>query len=348
MKTEQPTIVEIPAEQTPRRRTMPAGRVFVVILVTLLVWALLYAPELKRSALAGPLGTRRSIALAVLSPLASISNVTHLTAVTDAAARLAGRDPNAAVGDVNAGVDELPQPTKTFTKPPKEPVKDTKMREPTPDKRLRIAVVGDSLAQGIGFGSEDVFKPFWTEVYKQGRISTGLARLDYFNWMAEMRTIVDRADPDLVVVMVGENDNQGLLYPDGTLQQDIGTFPWAEAYQGRVEQFAKIATSRGGHVIWVGLPNGRDRGRWDFIQKQNGIFETVANELPNVAYFDTWNTFAAPDGGYTAYYHDGNKVIEVRAPDGVHFNSDGYRLLMQKVAEFATQQFGLDPKTYGG
>jgi hypothetical protein len=336
------------ANETIRRRPMPAGRVFVVILVALLVWSLLYAPELKRTAQAAPLGTRRSIALAVLGPLAWLSDRTRLTSVTDAAARAAGRDPNAAVGDVDAGTDPLPEPTKTFAKPPKDTVKDTDMREPTPDRQLRIAVVGDSLAQGIGFATEDIFKPFWTEVYKQGRISTGLARLDYFNWMAQMQTIADRADPDLVVVMLGENDNQGLMNPDGTLEQDIGTYQWAGAYEARVERFAKIATSRGAHVVWVGLPNERDRGRWDFIQKQNGIFEAVADRLPNVGYFDTWNSFAAADGDYSAYYRDGNKVIEIRAPDGVHFNADGYTLLMRKVAEYATKEFDLDPKTYDG
>jgi hypothetical protein len=337
-----------PDEQAPRRRFMPAGRAFIVIVVALCVWALLYAPELKRSAQAAPLGTRRSISLAVLSPLAWVSDHVRLTSVTDAAARAAGRDPNAAVGDINAGTDPLPEPTRTPTKPPKEPVTDTKMREPTPDRQLRIAVVGDSLAQGLGVATEDVFRPFWTEVYKQGRISTGLARLDYFDWMAQMRTIVDRADPDLVVVMLGENDNQGLLYPDGTLEQDIGTFPWAGAYQRRVEQFAQIATGRGGHVVWVGLPISRDHGRWEFIQRQNGIFETVANELPNVAYFDSWDAFASPSGDYSAFYRDGNKVVEVRAPDGVHFSADGYEMVMRQVAALATKDFDLDPKTYGG
>ena len=67
-----------------------------------------------------------------------------------------------------------------------------------------------------------------------------------------MHTIVDRADPDLILVMIGENDNQGLLYPDGTLEQDIGTFDWAAHYQARVERFAKIATSDGGHVVGSG------------------------------------------------------------------------------------------------
>ena len=58
-------------EQTPeprRRRVMPAGRALVVIVVTLLVWAVLYAPELKRSAEAGDVGTRRTVSLALLEP----------------------------------------------------------------------------------------------------------------------------------------------------------------------------------------------------------------------------------------------------------------------------------------
>ena len=82
------------------------------------------------------------------------------------------------------------------------------------------------------------------------------------------------------------------------------------------------------------------------FQRQNAIFQTVADELPNVSYFDSWNTFAAPDGGYSAFYRDGTKVSEIRASDGVHFNTDGYALLTQKAAELATKDFNLDPKTY--
>jgi lysophospholipase L1-like esterase len=101
-------------------------------------------------------------------------------------------------------------------------------------------------------------------------------------------------------------------------------------------------------VIWVGLPDARDSVRWDFIERQNGAFQSVADELPNVSFFDTWNTFAARDGGYSAYYHDGKHLTLVRADDGVHFNADGYTILMGLVAQFATDQFRLDPKTYEG
>ena len=344
------------SEQTPppheplRRRSMPAGRALVVVLVTLAVWGILYAPELRRSAEASDVGTRRSISMALLTPVVWVTDRVGLTAATDAAERLAGRDPTAPVGNIDAGVDALP-PAPTGTPSPHQtepPTHDTKIREPTVDRQLRVAIVGDSLAQGIGYAADSVFKPYWVEVFKQGRISTGLARPDFFNWPDQMQTIVERADPDLVLIMLGENDNQGLLYPDGSLEQDIGTWEWASHYQERVERFAQIAASGGAHVVWIGLPNEPDKGRWDFIQKQNAIFQTVADELPNVSYFDTWDEFAAADGGYTAYYRNGSKVQEIRAPDGVHFNTDGYALVVEQAARFATKEFNLDPKTYGG
>jgi hypothetical protein len=146
--------------------------------------------------------------------------------------------------------------------------------------------------------------------------------------------------------MLGENDNQSLQTPQGQVETPIGSVDWLRAYEDRVEQFAKIATSRGGHVIWVGLPNERDDSRWSLIQRQNTIYAGVADRLANVAYFDTWGEFDNKDGGYTAYYRDGNQVKLVRADDGVHFNADGYTILMERVARFTTDRFSLDPKAY--
>ena len=47
---------ENPATVLHARRLMPAGRALVVILVSLLVWTVLYAPTMKRAAEASPLG----------------------------------------------------------------------------------------------------------------------------------------------------------------------------------------------------------------------------------------------------------------------------------------------------
>jgi lysophospholipase L1-like esterase len=343
-----PTPEDLLDRPPPGRRGMPAGRALVVLLVTLLLWALLYAPELKRSAEAHPVGTRRSISLAILSPLAWLSDTLGLTGVTDQAARVAGRNPDAQVGGGidDSDVEPLPPPSSHHTRPPRPPpVRDTPIRDPSGARPLRVVVVGDSLAQGIGYYAERVFKPYFVDVNRQGRISTGLARPDYFDWPAQMQLIVDRFRPDLTIVLIGENDNQSLLTRGGDVEQPIGQPAWPVGYETRVEQFARIASSQGGHVMWVGLPIVRDTGRWTFLERQNGIYEVVADRLPNVGYFDSWDLFANREGDYTAYYRDGDRVRLVRADDGVHFNSDGYTILMRAIVRSAIDGFGLDPKT---
>ncbi|MDP9301409.1 MAG: DUF459 domain-containing protein [Actinomycetota bacterium] len=330
----------------PGRRGMPAGRVLVVLLLGILLWGLLYAPELKRSSETQPEGLRRTVSLAVLNPIVWVEDRAGLTRLIDNATQALGRHPNEAVGG-GSDVDPLPN-VPAPVHPAQHPQRDTSIRVPTNAKPLRVVIVGDSLAQGIGTFAERVFKPSLVDVIKQGRISTGLARPDYFNWPAQMRFIVERSRPDLTIVMLGENDAQSLVSPGGQVEAQIGTGDFPPAYEQRVRSFARLATSVGGHVIWVGLPNPRDTRRWDFIERQNGAFRDVADQLPNVAFFDTWNTFATPGGGYTAYYRDGNQLTLVRADDGVHFNADGYTILMRLVARFATQQFRLDPKTYEG
>jgi uncharacterized protein len=223
---------------------------------------------------------------------------------------------------------------------------DSPIRVPSGSDPLRVAVVGDSLAAGVGFYAERVFKPFFVDVTKQGKISTGLARPDFYNWPSALKQIGDVFQPDIVIVMLGENDNQSLLDPTGRVETAIGTGAWPPAYEERVERFATLATKRGAHVIWIGLPVERDESRWVFIERQNAIYEGVADRLPNVAYLDSWELFSKPDGGYTAYFRDGDRVELVREDDGVHFTGTGYTILMEHAARLATEEFDLHEKTY--
>jgi hypothetical protein len=335
-----------PEDRPPRRRTMPAGRVLVSLLVAILLWVLLYAPELERSSEAQPDGLRRTVSLAVLRPVVWVEDRIGLARIVDDASTALGRHPDAAVGG-GGDVDPLPSlPPSAHPKRPRD--RDTRIRVPTASNPLRVVVVGDSLAQGIGTFAERVFRPNLVNVFREGRISTGLSREDFFDWPEQMREIVHRARPDVTIVMIGENDAQSLVDRHGNQIAQIGTAEFPPAYAQRVHDFAKIASSEGGHVIWVGLPQVRDARRWEFIARQNQAFAEVASQLPNVAYFDTWNTFTGPNGGYNAYFRSGNHVTLVRADDGVHFNADGYTILMQQIAAFAAQQFHLDPRTYEG
>lgn len=337
-----------PIEPGPHgRHTMPAGKVLIAMLVCLLVWALLYAPTLKRASEAQPLGTRRTVSLWVLGPLAAISNVLQLTTLTDGVSSALGKDPDAAAGgDVDDIVVPPIAPGASLSPTPQGPVtQTTPIRKPTPKDKLRVVVVGDSLSQGLGVYMEREFQPSLVRVSKQGRISTGLARLDYFDWLGGMKEIEEDYRPDLVIVMIGDNDNQSLQTPGGQTAAEIGSFEWPQGYEERVEEMTRIAVDGGAHVAWVGLPIVSKKDRWPVMQRQNEIFERVIARTPNAVYIDTWDRFATPDGDYTDFYrHDGQAEL-IRATDGLHFNPRGYELVAQAVTDALRESFNLSPKT---
>ncbi|MGZ8650727.1 MAG: SGNH/GDSL hydrolase family protein [Actinomycetota bacterium] len=327
---------------------MPAGRIFVVMLICLLLWGFLFAPTMKRAAEASPDGARRSAALALLTPFVVISDALQITKLTDAMEQALGRDPNEAPG---GGIVVPPEPIPSqpgggddgqggggdvHTRGP--------IRKPTGTNKLRVAVIGDSLAAGLGVYLERVMKPSLVRVSRQGRISTGLARPDYFDWPAALSEIVDNFRSDLIVVMLGENDNQALRDPAGREETPVGTFDWPMDYGERVEDFMRLATSKGARVVWAGLPIVSDRERWGIVERQNDVFESAADAIDDVTYLDTWDMFAAPDGSYTAYHREDGTVELVRESDGLHFNATGYELLARSVLEMAQQEFDLTPR----
>jgi uncharacterized protein len=351
-----------PAEQDPARvlfgrRLMPAGRVLIVILVTLLTWTFMYAPTLKRAAEASPIGIRRSVSLALLTPVAAVSELVGLDAVAATIERAVGRNPE------SPGAAFVPPPDDIPVAPDVEPddqgqhnggngtvdepsQEDEPIRTPTPGRRLRVVVVGDSLAAGLGYFAERVFRPRLVRVSRQGRISTGLARPDYFNWPFAMRRIVDAYDPDLVIVMLGENDHQSLTTVRGTPAGQIGTSEWPPAYRKRVLLMMRIATSRGAKLVWAGLPISSDRRFWEHSRIQNDIFEFASGITPNVTYFDAWDRFRDPEGGYTAFFREEGRVILVRAGDGLHFNAIGYTIVAREITQLAAEEFGLSSRTF--
>jgi uncharacterized protein len=358
----QPRAREIPVESAAKvlygRRLMPAGRVLGVILVTLLTWTVLYAPSMKRAAEASPIGARRAVSLAVLKPIAAVSDWIGIDELAGSIERAVGRDPSRPggafvppPGDIPIAPDDGDRPGDTTGgndggRGEGAAAESDQIRAPTPIRKLRVVIVGDSLAAGLGYFAERVFRSRLVKVSRQGRISTGLARPDYFNWPYTMRRIVDRFDPDLVIVMLGENDYQSLQTMHGEREAQVGTSAWPSAYRDRVIAMMRIATSRGAKVVWAGLPISSDFRIRDHSRRQNEIFAFAASISHNVAFFDSWRRFRDPEGGYTAYFREGGRVILIREDDGLHFNAIGYTIVAREIAKLATEEFGLSPRTF--
>jgi len=159
-----------------------------------------------------------------------------------------------------------------------------------------------------------------------------------------MRQIVREFRPDLVFVMLGSNDAQAQISRDGAAIP-VGSADWVEGYRQRAAELLREATRAGTHVVWVGIPIVKERQRWDFYRRVNDIYRDTANADPFGTFVDSWEPFEARDGGYTAFVrNERGDLVEVRAPDGVHFTPSGYTFLGRLAIHAADQAFGMPDK----
>ncbi|MEX2101446.1 MAG: DUF459 domain-containing protein [Actinomycetota bacterium] len=323
------------------RRLVPAGRVFVAAAVALLVWLFLDAPALEAAAEASTIGTRRSVALFFLEPIADTTRFLQLDHLRGAVDSAAGRDPTAfGAPDELAAVPE-------FTGEDDQPKNNAKRNQavegdPLPpieggtrEDPLRMVVVGDSFAQGIAGSLSRGTLRNTVALEARGVLSTGLTRPDYFNWPSSLRPVVSRFQPDVTVVMLGGNDSQTMT----TVGSDQGvpltsTDQWRAAYAERVGQFMDIATSEGGRVVWLGLPTMKDEIRDRQGDRLNDMYRAEADERPGVEYVDTYELFSDANGNYAPFLRDeSGDPTAVRADDGEHMTSIGYDWVADDVLE---------------
>jgi hypothetical protein len=360
-----------PREDADRGRPVTPKQAGVTLAVCLALWAMAFAPTLERTAHTARPGARRDAALAILRPVAAISDVLAVGDAAEGAMRALGHDPNGQPGgelvipeletpDVRVRPGPSNQalaPTTTRLASPSTPPAEGGRRRPSPladgapppdiripteRDRLRVVVVGDSLSQGLAPALAELFDPSSARVVPLGRISTGLARPDYFNWQVALRRIVDEVRPDVVFVLLGTNDDQPIVTSEGTV--DLGTTEWTSAYRERAGAFLREATSMGTRVVWVGIPVVAERERWDFYRRLNDVYADTAAADPLAAYVDSWRLLEARDGGYAAYLRNESGVLqEMRAGDGFHFTPNGYLYLGRAAIRAAVEAFGLAP-----
>jgi hypothetical protein len=306
-----------------------------VSLSALVVALFLNAPGLHKSATIQEEGWKRDVALAVTGPLESVSGALFLDRPRRALKTALGRSED---DEVDTDVVAAPKPTPTA--PVTNPTAAPKRVKFTPQKKLRIWIAGDSLVIVPG---ESVLRAiagnraFDAVDAIESRIASGLERPDVFNWFTHVREVMETRKPRAVVVMFGGNDDHGFMtgIPEG---REVGTFgspTWRREYRRRVAAVMDTVTSKGGHLVWIGLPISRDVEqtlRYDLI---NTIVQTeAAKRKGRVSYLDTYFFFAGEDGGYAQYVEDASgKLVKMRADDGVHFERAAGDLIAEKVLE---------------
>lgn len=303
---------------------MPAGLVLVLLLGTLLVAMFLNADATLRKSNAKGDGWRNEVAVKI----AGVSDFLHITSlrgtVDDALGKNQGTDTD--VADLLAQKEAATADGQTdTTEAPPAPVLPV-IAAPTPEAPLRFWVGGDSITQTFGTSMQQVAQSTGVMIPTLDyRVSTGLARPDYFNWPEHLLKDVLPNDPQVMVIMFGANDGQGMTGTDGTVYTR-GTPEWLDEYRRRVAATMDLLKdpNNGRLVVWVGPPAMKPGSGVHEMDQLNYIYWSEAKGRPWIQYFDSWPFFSDANLQYVseAPFADGQSR-GLRQKDGVHMSTIG-------------------------
>ena len=316
---------------------VPWRRVLTIGIACFGLWFLLDAPSLQHSAQVSPLGSRRTVALDLVGPIAAMSRTLGLSSVVGSADRALGRTPGG--GPALAVPTRIPRPKPkaipvTGITTPTSTTLPPLDYHPSPGKPLKVLIVGDSVGLDLGQPLVNTLASYGdVTTYLDGRIDTGLSRPDYFNWPAELQIDLTNQQPNLVVVMIGANDPQGLVTSDGSLH--FGQPGWDAAYSARVAAFIAEANEVGAHVLWVGMPPMQDPGLDAALVHLNELvrFQVAQIKDNGASYLSSTPSLGDKKGAYAAFLPDASGAeVNVRTPDGIHLTTGGAARLATAVA----------------
>jgi hypothetical protein len=297
----------------PEPRTLSVRQITIVGAVAFGLFTLLNASSLLRIVERQPFGWQRTVQVALVKPIDGLSHLLFLDRPRDAADDALGHE----FGDAGA-FDELADTPAHEVAPPA-----TELRDPTAEDPLKIWIVGDSQAEILGqsvisradsTGVMDATLDF--------QFSSGLTRPDFYNWPAEIQNVVETNHPDVMVVVFGANDGQGMELDSGVFQP--GDPEWNAEYARRVDAVMTYLEQQGVRVYWIGQPIARDAEYSGRLQLMNGIFADMAENHPNTTLVSLYDLFKDEGGSYADYLPGADgELVSMRNSDGIHLTRAG-------------------------
>lgn len=228
--------------------------------------------------------------------------------------------------------------------PPGLPVAGAAKVDPGTPKAKRILLVGDSLSIGLGQQMETAFagKPS-VRFAHLGKVSSGLANPSFFDWEAALDAQVKAHHPDVVMIMLGANDDKPLPTPSGR-SAPYKSASWDVEYARRVARLHAIAKSENpaAAVYLIGVPIMGDAAFDAGMGHVNGVLAKTAASLPDCAYINVRDVLADASGAYAPVARTAlGATVKLRADDGVHISAAGSRLLAARLIETVAEPSGL-------
>jgi hypothetical protein len=228
---------------------------------------------------------------------------------------------------------------------------ENKLQNEILEPPFRILIIGDSfIAVWGGTGDileRELIKYKGVTVKRDGEVSSGLSRPDYFDWPAKARELILNEKPQVAIIMLGSNDAQSMTKnSDGKkIVLNYGKEEWDNEYNQRVSNFLKIFKENNITVFWIGLPVMKNNIYSEKIRHLNSIYEKEVKSFSNSYFVPIWDLFTDANGNYTDYLADEKgKYFLARLQDGIHFSYFGGELAVKEVIKKMGERIKLEIK----
>ncbi|HZH03963.1 MAG TPA: DUF459 domain-containing protein, partial [Myxococcaceae bacterium] len=209
---------------------------------------------------------------------------------------------------------------------------------------LRVLLVGASSMQYyLGSELERRLESYRGVVtHRFGKLGTGLARPDNFDWPQHLGGLLKSFRPHLVIGQFGGNDAQPLLLPEGGVLP-FGSEGWDAEYTRRVRGIVDDVRAHGAGVMMLGMPVTRHPKLSERLKHVNEVTQR-ATEGGGGIYFSTWDAAADGLGIYRATITHEGKTGPMYLGDGVHYARLGAAYVAQRLSWRLERYLQLTPE----
>jgi lysophospholipase L1-like esterase len=202
--------------------------------------------------------------------------------------------------------------------------------EARPVGHCTVLEIGDSLGSDLGWGiSRHLAATSGLNLVQMDKSSTGLANSWFYNWPVELSASLGQYHPQLLLVFLGGNDEQGMMI-DGSAVP-FGEPTWEKAYLGYVREIVTEATNSGAYVMWIGLPIMQQSSYSQGMTILNSLFEEGVTSEANATFVPTWALFSNPEGQFESQAAVNGVETTLRESDGIHLSFSGEDVLATYV-----------------
>jgi len=195
----------------------------------------------------------------------------------------------------------------------------------------RVLEIGDSLGSDLGWGlARELAATPALKLVQHDKSASGLVASWFYNWPVHLKTMLAQEHPDLVIVCVGGDDEQGLTINGHAY--GFNTPQWRTRYTALIRQIDTMITGAGSYVLWVGLPVMAPTSYSEGVAVLNSFYRSVALTVPGATYLPSWDLFANAQGQYQSAAPVNHVQSVLRSPDGIHLSYVGENVFATFVA----------------